>query len=527
MVVDLSQTVEFKPPQALSPFWNLIWNSGSFAVGIVVTFFLAPFLIRSLGDGPYGLLALIGEITGYYGLVDLGMRTAVSYFVARGVARNEVGSVDDTLHNAFWLLTGAGAVVVVVSAVVVWATPYWFKIEGITTDQARAAIAVASAVFALSLPASVFSAALYGLRRLDMVNGVDILVRVGSVIPIVMLLRAGGGLVSFVILQGAISVMRWVFEIWLVRRAGLASHILFPLRWNRHTVRDCMHYGMGNTVINVSQMVANQLDLLVIGTFLSTGWVTFFYLSRTICTYYAALISTITRTFTPHITHLYSRGEEKEMLAFYLRVSRLTALISTWLMVGIIFYGRPFLVLWVGISYVSGDPNYRSDFVLYMLVTGLFCRTIQSMAWQVLMGTRELAFLTWINVGEAVANLAISVLLVRPYGLMGVAAGTAIPMWICYGLIMPVFMVRRYQIRWRDYIQSVVRPVVFTCLVFGPICWFAVTRFYPRSWWDLLGSATVASLVYFAMTALLELTREERGLIAAKLSLLRLAPSGK
>lgn len=526
-MADLSQAAEFKPPKALSPFRNLVWNSGSFAVGIAVTFFLAPFLIRSLGDGPYGLLALIGEITGYYGLVDLGMRTAVSYFVARGAARNDVSCVEDTMHNAFWLLTVAGGVVVAASTVVVWATPYWFKIEGITTDQARGAIAVASAVFALSLPASVFSAALYGLRRLDMVNGVDILVRLGSIIPIVLLLRAGGGLVSFVLLQATISILRWILEIWLVRRAGLAHHILFPLRWNRQTVRDCMQYGMGNSVINLSQLVANQLDLVVIGTLLNTRWVTFFYLSRTICTYYAALISTITRTFTPHITHLYSRGEKKEMLEFYLRVSRLAALISTWLMVGILFYGRPFLVLWVGVSYVSGDPNYRADLVLYMMVTGLFCRTIQSMAWQVLMGTRELAFLTWLNVGEAVANLAISLLLVRPYGLMGVAAGTAIPMWICYGLIMPVFMVHRYEIRWRDYIQSVVRPVAFTCLVFGPICWLAVTRFYPGSWWALIGSATVASLLHFGITALLELTREERGLIAAKISMLRLAPASK
>jgi O-antigen/teichoic acid export membrane protein len=525
----VSQTASAsKPPPALSPFWNLVWNAGSFVVAIVVTFFLAPFLIRSLGDGPYGMLALIGELTGYYGILDLGMRTAVSYFVARGVARNDVSSVDDTMHNAFWLLVWAGGVIAAASVVVVWAAPYWFKIEGLTVSEARTSIAVMSATFALSLPASVFGSALYGLRRLDMVNGLGILVRLGSVIPTILLLRAGGGLVSFVVLQGAISLLRWMVEAWMVRSTGIAHNLVFPIRWNRSIMRDCISFGMGNTVINISQMVANQLDLVVIATFLGTSRVTAFYLGRTICSYYADLISTITRTFTPHITHLHASGQSQELLDFYLRVSRLAALLSTWLMVGILAYGRPFLTLWVGESYVTGEIYNRSDIVLYVMVTGLFFRTLQSMAWQVLMGSRELRFLTWINVAEAASNLSLSLLLVRPYGLLGVAAGTAIPMWICYGLVMPAYVVGKYEVGWRIYIQAVVRPVVFTCVVFGLICWLVERQFYPHTWLQLFGSATVASLIHFICTSTLELTRPERQMIAAKIPFLhRLAPAGK
>ena len=521
----MSQRPAFQAPIALSPFWNLVWNSGAFVVGILVTFFLAPFLIRHLGDGPYGMLALIGEITGYYGLLDLGMRTAVAYFVARGVAQNDPDSANDTIHNAFWLLAAAGGLVALVGTLVIAAAPYWFTIQGLTANEARTAIAIMTATFALSLPASVFGSVLYGLRRLDLINGLNIAVRLGSVIPIVLLLRAGGGLIEFTLLQGGIGVSRWLLEAWVVRRTGLGHRLLFPIRWNRRIVRDFMRFGAGNTVINVCQQIANQLDLVVIATFLGTGFVTVFYLARTVCSYYADLISTITQSFTVHITHLHARGEHDELLGFYLRVSRLVALVSTWLMVGIVAYGRPFLALWVGEAYVSGDTHRRADLILYLMVTGLYCRTLQSMAWQVLMGSRELTFLTRINIAEAVSNLLLSVILVRHFGLLGVAAGTAIPMWICYGVVMPLYMLRKYKIRKRDYVRAVVRPAIFTCVVFGLICFLIQTRLYPQTWLQFFASATVASLAYFACAALLELTSEEVRAVALKLPFLRRRPA--
>jgi O-antigen/teichoic acid export membrane protein len=286
-----------------------------------------------------------------------------------------------------------------------------------------------------------------------------------------------------------------------------------------------MRYGMGNATINVSQLVANQLDLLVIATFLSTKWVTFFYIARTISGYYATFISTVTRTFTPHITHLHTVAENEEMLSFYLRVSKLTALMSTWLAVGIAAYGQPFLSLWVGREYVSGDLYYRSDMVLYLLTSGIFCRTLQSMAWQVLLGTRELPFLTWMNVGEAFANLTISVLLVHRFGLLGVAFGSAAPMWVCYGMIMPLYMVRRYQIGWKIYARAILRPVIFTMALFGSLCGIAVSQYYPDSWVQLLVSASAVSIVFFGLAAVFELTPEERRTIAAKFAFIqRLLP---
>jgi O-antigen/teichoic acid export membrane protein len=179
----------------------------------------------------------------------------------------------------------------------------------------------------------------------------------------------------------------------------------------------------------------------------------------------------------------------------------------------------------VGREYVSGDLYYRSDIVLYLLTSGIFCRTLQSMAWQVLLGTRNLAFLTWMNVGEAVANLTISVLLVHRFGLLGVALGSAAPMWVCYGMIMPAYMVLKYKIGWSIYFRAVVRPIIFTGAIFGVLCGIVVNRYYPSSWMQLFVSTSAVSVLFFGLAAAFELTPEEKLTITAKFAFIqRLMP---
>src|SRR5215472_1624989 len=59
------------------------------AATTVVAFFLMPFLVHSLGDRTYGFWALAGTILGYYGLLDLGIVSAVQFHVASAAGEKD------------------------------------------------------------------------------------------------------------------------------------------------------------------------------------------------------------------------------------------------------------------------------------------------------------------------------------------------------------------------------------------------------------------------------------------------------
>jgi O-antigen/teichoic acid export membrane protein len=71
----------------------LIRNAASnwlgFAVQAAVAFFLTPFVLASLGPSRYGVWMLVGSLTGYYGLLDLGFRAGLTQYLTRYLATGD------------------------------------------------------------------------------------------------------------------------------------------------------------------------------------------------------------------------------------------------------------------------------------------------------------------------------------------------------------------------------------------------------------------------------------------------------
>src|SRR5437870_2424255 len=79
---------------------NVLSNWGAFVFAALVSFFLSPFLVRSLGDARYGVWVLLVSIVGYLGLLDLGVRGAVTRYVARFHAAREHDSANRVASTA-------------------------------------------------------------------------------------------------------------------------------------------------------------------------------------------------------------------------------------------------------------------------------------------------------------------------------------------------------------------------------------------------------------------------------------------
>src|SRR3954470_5091 len=61
----------------------------AFAAQLVAAFFLAPLVVRALGDAGYGLWALVESVLAYFTLLDLGIAAFLVRSVARHRARGE------------------------------------------------------------------------------------------------------------------------------------------------------------------------------------------------------------------------------------------------------------------------------------------------------------------------------------------------------------------------------------------------------------------------------------------------------
>src|ERR1700730_16315922 len=62
---------------------NVLSNWATYLLSGAVSFFLSPFIVRHLGNSAYGVWVLLVSLTGYLGFLDLGIRGAVTRYVAK------------------------------------------------------------------------------------------------------------------------------------------------------------------------------------------------------------------------------------------------------------------------------------------------------------------------------------------------------------------------------------------------------------------------------------------------------------
>src|SRR4051794_2563835 len=140
-------------------------NWAAFAATLFVAFFLAPYLIRSLGDARYGVWCVVESILAYFTLFDLGIAACLVRFVARFHATGDRTELNKLVSACLALFTvAAGCVLLLGSALVPLVGPGLERKLGEPGDVIPFMLLML-ANLAFTLPLSVFPSILDGLQR--------------------------------------------------------------------------------------------------------------------------------------------------------------------------------------------------------------------------------------------------------------------------------------------------------------------------------------------------------------------------
>ena len=258
------------------------------------------------------------------------------------------------------------------------------------------------------------------------------------------MLKAGGGLIALALVQAGGRLFSWSWT--LVACRSVLGGVFGRWRAVRpERVRQLVGYGIRNAIGETALLVIYRLDLTVIGVFVGVSRITGYSIAGTLVGYASALCTNIAYVFTPRFAHLASRGDDAAARELYFFGLRVTGLLVVAMMGGLLVFGRSFITLWLGPSYVSGAWSDRSDVIMIVLIAGYLPHMLQSISRQRLFAMAKVRFLMWLNVGEAAANLVLSVILAKRYGPVGVAFGTLIPLLVTQLAVMPRYTSRVFQ----------------------------------------------------------------------------------
>ena len=294
-----------------------------FVVMATSTLIVSPLLLRHLGMARYGSWALIAQLTGYYGLLDWGLRGAVSYFVAKDLPKKRFAELNAVISSAFYALVLVGGAAICIGVGLAFILERIFNLSGTSPTEVRSAFMVVTFTVACSLPVETFMAIVNGRKRLYVLAAAESVAQVSTAVAIVVMISRGGGLVHLALIQAATRLALWTVTVVIARRL-LPTLRLSIGSINRTALKEVASYGSRNFVINLATFVVNRLDLVVVGAFVNVTMVTRYAIAQTLVDYASGAVVNITQSFTPHFTHAQSEGASGDIKRFYVRGSRLS-----------------------------------------------------------------------------------------------------------------------------------------------------------------------------------------------------------
>lgn len=438
---------------------NTVYNSIGRFWGILIGFFLTPFIIHRIGLERYGILAISGTITGYFGLLDLGIGSSFGRFIAAFHTSREPAKIGEVVGIGLVFYTIVGTIVTVVACVLLNPLIEFFKIPHALHDEAFIVFMAGILLFVVSGIGSVFVAVQVGLQRMDLMNKIAMAMSVVSIAGTVFVLGRGFGLLGLMA-NNALILMLGVLINVAVACMLVPDAMTKGIVFSKAMFRQLFSFGWRMQIARISGLVVTQIDKLLIVSFLSVGLVTYYQLGSAIVLSVAAFAGLLTSSLMPAFTELDIRQGRAQLVAAYMRSTKYLAFIIVPLFVFLIFSASRIMTVWMS------QPCAQAAFVIRVLAAGWMINTIAQVATSMCVAINKPQFMARSSLIIVVLNLIGSTLLIKLFGFSGAAWGTMIA--ITTGTVyFTIELHRTLGISLKDFAAVTVPYVLTSCVATG------------------------------------------------------------
>jgi O-antigen/teichoic acid export membrane protein len=471
-------------------------------VTVLCTYFLMPFNLHRLGTEQYGHWLLIASLTGYLTLLQLGVPMASVRHMAKAIAENDLPELNRLVASCAGLHLGLGTLVALFGIPLLFVYEHVYSIPPELRWECRWAFILVL----INLAAGFFSQFPYAI-----LNSYQDFVRNYLLATLVVLLRTGlnvgmvlwyPSVLALAIVQLATTFLEMII-LWTVVLICHRSVRYRPRLFSMTVVREVLGFSIYVLILSVGAHLAFQTDAIIIGHFLGPAQIPVFSVGSNLLIYLMQFVVGIGSVVMPLATTLHTQGKLDELRAIFLKWSKL-GIALTW-MVGVylLIFGPAFLGCWVGHSFEA--PAGRVLHIL--LLSYMIFLPVRAVALTLLMGIGQPAWPTLAFLGAGVLNLILSVALVGPLGLDGVAWGTSIPN-ILLGVVLLCLACRALDIPVARFLVSTLpRALVGVALTLF-VAYSYQLFLAPRTFLELVLAGLVSTATFVAMWVIFVLSED-------------------
>lgn len=333
----------------MNTYINIITSVGVMVVNLFISFWLSPYIIRTIGVEANGFVSFANELVGYANLIVTALNAMAARFITIAYIRQDYKQANLYYNSVFW------GNLIIVAALLLPAAYLVVKLENFIDVPAdilldvKILFSLVFLSFFVRTGAPNYDCGTYITNRMDL-----------SYIP-----NMFTSLLRCVMLACMFTV--WTPHVWYVSLvstllgfitlgiAGYYTHKLTPeLRVNLRkpicswrAIHTLVGAGIWSAIANGGYTLLNGLDLLVCNTFVGVTEMGILSLSKTLPSILIQLSDSIRGAFGPELTISFARGDKENIYKCLNRAMKITSVVVTIPAAGLVVMSDAFYALWV------------------------------------------------------------------------------------------------------------------------------------------------------------------------------------
>jgi O-antigen/teichoic acid export membrane protein len=438
---------------------GILTGMGSVVLKTTLNLLLIPILIRQLGGEGYGLYVLMVGVLEMALMMDMGFTNGIVSLLGGFRAKTDPDSVrqgDDLMTLGQWLYGGLSVLVGVLGLLLLVPNfANWFHIPTHLLQTTNACILIVVAEAVLTLYQSFFRAILLAHCATHWTNVSESLYHLlGNGIGLILVI-CGFGVQGLLLARLVAAVVRMVI---MGRQAygfegGVLSQSIIP-KWPANawgSFKTLLTKSTHAMLLNLSIYASHGIDQFVIARFLPLRQVGVYEIVFRFMQIAVNIGTKMCEGLLPMFSRMASNDEQGQAKSLFIRMSFLNNFITSSILLSIVcFYPNLFSV------FTGGNIPIKDTYpILWIALPIFWSGALQLPASYYLYSSGREKYLTISSVITAVVNVVLSISLVKPYGLVGVALGTLIPQLIQHQLSLVTTARKGLGVGLWDYIQAV------------------------------------------------------------------------
>lgn len=479
-------------------------------IKILVTFTYIPFVLDKIGKDSYGLFSIVGSIIAYIAILDFGINDSTLRFFVRYRKEKSIEEKSNILGSISKIYSTLSVIVLLVSTIAYFCLPLLFSetlsIEEMKTFKEMYLISILS-VF-MTILFNPVGAIMNAYEKFIILKTTDIIVFVATTLTIVVFLNYGYNVVMMVCVAAFYNVSNIIFKFIYVRTK---IQIQYPkYSPSKNYVKKIINYAGPIFIVIIVEQIYWKLDNIIIGSMIGTTMVTFYAMGIVFQKYILSFSTAISRIMTPDlIKKIDANYSLVKLTNNYIKISRIQLIIVLAIVLNLIFWGKPFLKIWLGKEYVI---SYDVLILVMIPFSVEIIGNLRNTFLQVYGYYWHRAFVIFV---VSILNIGLTIFFIREYGIIGAAASTSLSLFLGYG-ITNFILWKKVGINIFAFFKEVwfksIPIIIISLLTFILL----KNQFTIINWLQLIIHVSVTSFVYLLSIWFFYFTKEEKSFLIKK-----------